>query len=139
MTKLKKKIIINCDGGARGNPGAAAIGVLIRDEEDNVIESHKETIGETTNNVAEYRALMKALDLAAKHTKNSVQIFMDSELVVKQVKGEYKVAKVNLLPLYAEVKMKEKYFDEVSYTYVPRINEFQAKADELVNAALDEE
>lgn len=134
-----KKVIINCDGGARGNPGPAAIGIIIRDDNDNTLEFHKETIGPTTNNVAEYRALMKALEMASKLTKKSVQVFMDSELVVKQVKGEYKISKVHLIPLYAEVKKKESKFEKISYSYVPRTDKFQTKADELVNAALDEE
>lgn len=128
---------MNADGGSRGNPGRAAIGIVIR-ENEKVIEKHKERIGITTNNVAEYNALIKALELAAKHTKKEIFVFMDSEFVVRQVKGEYKVRKKHLMPLFEKVKEREKVFESVKYEHVPRENKFQALADELVNEALDE-
>lgn len=130
------KIIVNCDGGARGNPGPAAIGVVLRDEKK-VLETHKEMIEETTNNVAEYHALIKALESARKYTKDEVLIIMDSELVIKQMSGEYKVKAEHLLPLFNKVKALEKEYQKVTYQHVLRSDHHQAMADKLVNDALD--
>lgn len=131
------KVIVNSDGGARGNPGPAAIGVLVRDDKDQILEEYKECVGNSTNNIAEYKGLIKALILAAKYTRKEVQVFMDSEFVVKQVTGEYSVKTEHILPLFAEVKALEKNFEKVVYTHVRRGDNFQARADKLVNAALD--
>jgi len=130
------KIIINCDGGARGNPGPAAIGVVIRDTEK-ILETIKRRIGDATNNEAEYTALITSLDAARKHTKDEVEIIMDSELVINQMNGEYKVKAENLLPMFDKVKELEKGFSSVTYTYVPRSDSNQEMADKLVNDALD--
>jgi ribonuclease HI len=132
-----KKIYVNADGGARGNPGRAAIGIIIRDE-SKILESFRECIGEATNNVAEYKALIKALELAAGYTRKEVQVFMDSEFVVKQVGGEYRIKKKHLMSLFQEVKKCEGMFEKVVYNHVPRGNRFQAMADRLVNEALDD-
>jgi len=132
---MHDKISINCDGGARGNPGPAAIGVVIRDDEK--LEEYKERIGEATNNVAEYKALLKGLELASKYTKQEVNVFMDSELVVKQLQGLYKVKAKHLYPLFMKVKEKEKDFLKVVYVNVRREDKNQAEADRLVNCALD--
>jgi len=131
------KVYVSCDGGSRGNPGPAAIGIVIYDDKRKIIEQHKEVIGVATNNVAEYKALAKALQLAAKHTKNEVSAYMDSELVVRQMKGLYKVRQENLLKLFTKVKENEKKFAKVSYNHVLRNDLMQQKADELVNDALD--
>lgn len=103
---IPQKIYVNCDGGSRSNPGPAAIGIVIWDEDHNKLEECKECIGDATNNVAEYKSLIKALELAAKHTRNRVQIFMDSELVVRQVTGRYRIKASHLFPLFQEVKKK---------------------------------
>ena len=87
------KIFIHADGGSRKNPGAAAIGIFVLEEEKNELERYKECIGNTTNNVAEYKALIKALQLAAKYTRNEVHIFMDSELIINQINGLYPIKK----------------------------------------------
>jgi len=131
------KIIIHADGGSRKNPGAAAIGIIIFDEERKKLESYKECIGNTTNNVAEYKALLKALQLAAKHTRKEVHIFMDSELIINQMNGVYKIKSADMLELFQEVKDYERAFTKVVYNYVPRENKFQAMADRLVNEALE--
>ena len=131
------KIIIHADGGSRKNPGAAAIGIIIFDEERKKLESYKECIGNTTNNVAEYKALLKALQLAAKHTRKEVHIFMDSELIINQMNGVYKIKSADMLGLFQEVKDYERAFTKVVYNYVPRENKFQAMADRLVNEALE--
>jgi ribonuclease HI len=134
---MTSKILINADGGSRKNPGPAAIGIVLFNESREIIESYKEYIGITTNNVAEYNALKKSLQLASKQTSEEVHIFMDSELIVNQVKGMYKVKAINLQPLFEEVKSLEKNFKRIIYNYVPRTNEYQILADKLVNEALD--
>jgi ribonuclease HI len=134
---MMPKIFINADGGARRNPGPAAIGIVICDENRNELECYKECIGDATCNTAEYKALIKALQLAAKYTRGEVQIFMDSELVVRQVNGSYRIKKDHLLELYNQVKNYERPFVRVIYNNVTRNNQYQTKADQLVNEALD--
>lgn len=131
-----QKIYLNADGGARKNPGPAAIGIVLFDENKNHLESYKECIGNTTNNVAEYKALIKALQLAAKHTRNEVHVFMDSELVIKQMNGLFRIKAAHLFPLFQEVKNCERVFNKVIYNCVTRNNKFQLQADDLVNEAL---
>lgn len=129
-------VLVNCDGGSRGNPGPAAIGVVVWDEKRRVLKELGERIGITTSNVAEYKALAKALELASAYTHNEVHVFMDSELVARQVKGLYKVKASHLLPLLANVKRCEGAFRRVVYSNVPREDRFQSEADRLVNEAL---
>jgi ribonuclease HI len=133
-----QKIYVNCDGGSRKNPGPAAIGIVIWDENHNKLETYKERIGEATNNVAEYKALIKALELSAKHTRNEVIIFTDSELVVRQVTGIYRIKAKHLLPLVQEVKKNEQLFSKVVYNTVTRNNRYQVEADKLVNKSLED-
>lgn len=134
---MPQRIYVNCDGGSRKNPGPAAIGVVIWDEEHNKIEEYKECIGDATNNTAEYKAVIKALELCAKHTRNEVHLFTDSELVVKQINGVYRIKKEHLQHLFHEVKKSEQIFKKVVYNQVPRRNKFQVHADKLVNDALE--
>ena len=134
---MLEKVFINCDGGSRKNPGPAAIGIIIWDEHHNILGKHKECIGDTTNNVAEYNALIKALELAAMHTRKEVQVFTDSELVVKQMTGSYRIKAKHLLPLFQKVKQLEQCFTKVTYNLVTRNNKYQTQADALVNEALD--
>ncbi|HIJ02388.1 TPA: ribonuclease HI family protein [Candidatus Woesearchaeota archaeon] len=134
---MPEKILINCDGGARRNPGPAAIGVGIWDEAKNKLEEYKECIGDTTSNVAEYKALIKALELAVKHTRKEVHIFMDSELVIKKLNGMYRIKAKHLFPLFQEVKKCEQAFSKVVYNNVTRNNRYQVEADRLVNEALE--
>ena len=131
------EIYVNCDGGSRGNPGKAAIGVVVRTDDGTILESVGECIGETTNNVAEYSSLIRALELAAKYTTGQVEVTMDSELVVRQVTGVYHVKKDHLIPLHAEVKKLVAGFESVKFVSVPRGDKYQAQADGMVNAALD--
>lgn len=132
-----RKIYVNADGGARRNPGPAAIGIVICDENREIIDRYKECIGEATNNVAEYKALIKALQLAAKHTRGEVHVFMDSELVIKQMNEVYRIKAPHLLKLFQEVKNYERTFSKIVYNHVTRNNKHQVKADALVNQALD--
>jgi ribonuclease HI len=126
------------DGGSRGNPGPGAIGVIIFDERDNEIEKFKECIGHTTNNRAEYHALIKGLNLAAGHTRHTVHCYLDSELVVKQMSGLWRLKKDELRALFQEVKKSEGFFTKpVTYTHVRRTNPTMRKVDRLVNEALE--
>lgn len=129
------RVTVNVDGGARGNPGPAAIGVVLRDGNGTVLEEVGEKIGEATNNVAEYRALLRGIELAADHGAGEVELIGDSELVVRQVEGRYKVKNAGIKPLHAEVKRALRDFDSWSIRHVPRAD--NADADRLVNQALD--
>ncbi len=135
---MPSKLIIYSDGGARGNPGPAAIGLLICDEKNEPLFEHGETIGETTNNVAEYTAVIVALDFARKHKPDEISYFVDSELVARQLSGQYKVKTPHILALYKQVKDQEKNFKKITFTQVPRTHEKLRYVDRLVNRALDE-
>ena len=129
------KLLVNVDGGSRGNPGPAAIGVVVRDQDGEVIADIAEPIGSATNNVAEYRALIRGIELAADHGATELELRGDSELVVKQVRGEYRVKDAGLKPLHAEARSKLSGFSAWTFRHVRR--EQNAEADALVNQALD--
>lgn len=129
------KLVVHVDGGARGNPGPAAIGVVVSDQSGAVVEQLGEAIGEATNNVAEYRALLRGLELARAHGADEVEVVGDSELVAKQVNGQYKVKHAGLKPLHAEALRALAGFARWQVRTVPRAQ--NAAADALVNAALD--
>ena len=129
------KLVVSVDGGSRGNPGPAAIGVVVRTEDGDVISEAAETIGLATNNAAEYRALIRGIELAAQNGATEVELFGDSELVVKQVRGEYKVKDAGLKPLHAAARAALSAFSGWSFNHVRR--EQNAEADALVNQALD--
>lgn len=122
------------DGGARGNPGPAAIGcVLYRGDEE--IDSISEYIGETTNNQAEYRAILAGIEMALKHKLKELDCFLDSELIVEQLNQRYKVKDKELAKLFVKVWNLTLEFDKISFTHVRR--EKNKRADALVNQALD--
>lgn len=129
------RAVVNVDGGARGNPGPAAIGVVVRDGDGELLEKLGEKIGTATNNVAEYRALLKGIELAAAHGATDLELIGDSELVVRQVEGRYKVKSAGMKELHAEVKKALRDFDSWSIRHVRRAE--NADADRLVNEALD--
>lgn len=129
------RIVVNVDGGSRGNPGPAAIAAVATDGEGQVLADRSDTIGETTNNVAEYKALLLGIELARELEAEEVEFLGDSELVVKQVRGEYKVKKADLKPLHQAVKTALAEIPKWSIRNVPR--ELNAAADALVNEALD--
>ena len=129
------RITVNVDGGARGNPGPAAIGVVLRDGSAKVLEEVGERIGEATNNVAEYKALLRGIELAAEQGAGEVELIGDSELVVRQVEGRYKVKNAGIKPLHEEVTRALAGFDSWSIRHVRRAE--NADADRLVNQALD--
>lgn len=136
-----KRFVIHTDGGARGNPGPAAIGAVISNERGVVLKEISEYIGETTNNEAEYQAAiaalkkLKALIGKTEGKKSSVQVFADSELLVKQLNGEYKIENQNIQSLFLKLWNLKIDFGQVQFQAVPR--EQNKKADRLVNEALD--
>lgn len=132
MTKLK----LFTDGGARGNPGPAGIGAAIFDMEDNLIGEHKQYIGKATNNQAEYKALILGLEKVLEMGVKNLECYLDSELVVKQVRREYKVKNKALAPLFVKVWNLSQQFKSVSFKHVRR--EYNKEADRLVNEAIDE-
>ena len=127
--------VANIDGGSRGNPGPAGYGVHI-EREDGTIVDLKESLALATNNVAEYNALLAALRWAIEHSVSALHIRSDSELLVKQMKGEYRVKNPGLQPLYEEAKSLVRQIGRVKFEHVRR--EFNKDADRLANEAMDE-
>lgn len=132
---MYNKLILFSDGGARGNPGPAGIGVVIFNENKEQIAEISEYIGETTNNQAEYRAIIAALGKASQLGAKDLECFLDSELVVKQLNGEYKVKNKDLQPRFLEVKSLLSNFSSVRFSHVRR--EANKLADALANKAMD--
>jgi ribonuclease HI len=130
-----RKLVVNVDGGARGNPGPAAIAAVVTTPDGEILEERGERIGSATNNVAEYRALLLGIERARELGADEVEIVGDSELVVRQVKGEYKVKDAGLKPLHQQAQQVLRDFDRWSIRHVRR--EDNEAADLLVNAALD--
>jgi len=129
------KAKLSTDGGARGNPGPAAYGYVLEAEDGTVLAAHGETIGTATNNVAEYRALVAGLEKAHELQVDEVEVVSDSELLVKQMRGEYKVKNEILRELSIQAARLASQIGNVSYTAVRR--EHNELADRLVNEALD--
>jgi len=130
-------IFTNSDGGARGNPGPGAIGVIVRDEGE-ILVKYSAMIGKfVTNNIAEYQGLIMALKLASRHTKGEISCCLDSELIVNQLLGKYQVRNPKLLPLFLEVQKLQENFEKIIYKHVRRDDKFQEIADELVNLELE--
>lgn len=123
------------DGASRGNPGEAGIGVLIEDESGHIVKKLARYLGKATNNQAEYTALIDGLKAATGLGADEVSVFADSELVVKQMKGEYKVKNADLQEKHGEAKRIAAGFKKVSYNYIPR--EKNKEADALANEAID--
>jgi len=138
-TSIDVRLMVFSDGGARGNPGPAAAAFLILSEEGRILKTHRRFIGLCTNNQAEYRALIAALESAAALNSEEVTCHLDSELVVKQLTGEYAVKNSELSLLWRKVRELRKHFKEVKFVNVPRTNSFIQRADELVNQTLDEQ
>lgn len=126
----------NIDGGSRGNPGPAAYGVLIRDGRGEIVAKLKKYIGRFTNNVAEYYGLIAAMDYAQSRGIHALRVESDSELLVKQMRGQYKVKSADLQPLYERAKKMSQAFDSFRIDHVYR--EQNREADALANEALDE-
>ena len=143
MAKISEKFIVYTDGGARGNPGPAAVGVVIQDAEGKVIKSFGESLGIATNNEAEYRAVARALEKikaligGARAHEARVEMRMYSELVARQLTGQYKIEEERLFPLFIKIWNLKLEFNNVQFHHIRR--EQNRDADRLVNEALDRE
>lgn len=129
------KVTIYTDGGARGNPGPAGIGIVIVDESNAKRYGYGDYIGETTNNQAEYRALLFALEKSLEQGADEASCYLDSELVVKQMRREYRVKEPGLAQLFLKVWNLATQFKRISYHHIPRAR--NKDADALVNKAID--
>jgi ribonuclease HI len=129
-------IYTNSDGGCRGNPGPGAIGVVVRRDEEIIIKYAAKIGNFVTNNVTEYEALIKALELAKKVTSKEVTCILDSEVVVKQLLGEYRVRDKKLVPLFLKVHKLIDSFEKVSFQHTSRWDKYQQVADEILNEEL---
>jgi ribonuclease HI len=130
------KAVLNTDGGARGNPGPAGIGVVLKDADGIVIDEIAEPIGETTNNVAEYEALIAGLELALDRGVSELEIYLDSELVVSQLEGKWKIRNDRLRGLAVTARALLGRFDVATIKHVRRSQ--NTHADRLANRAMDE-
>lgn len=137
MAKFVNVVSLFSDGGCRNNPGPGAIGIIIQDSDGNELHRHKECIGTTTNNRAEYWALIKGLDLCAKYTRGRVTCYPDSQLVINHMNSVWRLKDDTLRGLFNKVKDKERAFREVVYQQVRRTNQTIKKADRLVNEAFE--
>jgi ribonuclease HI len=129
------RLVLHVDGGARGNPGPAAIGIVISTPAGGLVEEISEPIGSATNNVAEYRAVLRGLERARALGATEVEIVGDSELVARQISGVYKVKHPSMKPLHQQARVLLDGFESWSIRTVPRAE--NARADALVNEALD--
>ncbi len=127
--------VLRCDGGSRGNPGPGAAAYVLIDGAGHEIEARGELLGSVTNNVAEYRALIGGLQAARRHGAERLTVYMDSELVVRQMLGDYRVKHAGLKPLFEEAKSAAARLTAVTYRSVRR--EDNARADQIVNETLD--
>lgn len=137
VVRLPREVKIHTDGGSRGNPGPSASGFVILDSNGNTLVDRGVYLGITTNNQAEYTALKLALEAARKGGAREVRVFMDSMLVVNQMRGIYKIKNRDLWPIHGAIKEIISHFDKISFTQVPR--ELNKLADHAVNRALDEQ
>lgn len=134
--KPQMEAIIYTDGGSRGNPGEAGIGIVIKDVEGNILKEISQYIGIQTNNVAEYKALSRGLEIALDIGITKVKCKLDSELVTKQIKGEYKVKNERMIPMYNMVMPLINKFEKFHIEHIRR--EYNKEADALANKAMDE-
>jgi len=130
-----ERAYINFDGASRGNPGPAGAGAIIKDSSGNVLAEVYDYLGENTNNYAEYKGLILALEAAAELGERRLVINADSELIVRQLQGRYRVKAPNLIPLYEQAKKLIAGFDDVELHHVPRAQ--NEEADRLANLAID--
>jgi len=130
-----KRVVIFTDGAAKPNPGPAAIGAIIKDEHDRLITSISQPIGRATNNQAEYRAIIVAMEEAIRLGVEQVDMRSDSELVVEQINGRYRVKNVALKPLYLKAKQLQSQFKGFTITHIPRLQ--NKEADILAGNALE--
>jgi ribonuclease HI len=132
-------LLLYTDGASRGNPGPSAWAYILLDESLNLIEERAGSIGKGTNNEAEYHGLIEGLRAAVSNGGTWLSVFSDSELVIMQMNGKYRVASPRLIPLYREAKSVSGRFRKIEFNSVPRDQPFIVKADQLCNAVLDRE
>ncbi len=133
---MSERVIVEADGGSRGNPGPAGYGaVLIDAATGQVLVERHGGLGVTTNNVAEYRGLIAGLRAAAEHAAREVEVRLDSKLLVEQMSGRWRIKQPHLRPLAAEAAELVRGFDKVSFTWIPRAQ--NSRADKLANEAMD--
>jgi ribonuclease HI len=133
--KKEQHLSVYTDGASRNNPGDAAIGVVIKNDQDETIETVSEFLGTATNNKAEYIALIRALQTVQKFRPEKVDFYLDSQLVVRQITGQYKVKDAGLIPLFRQAQALYRQFKHATISHIPREENFEA--DALANEALD--
>lgn len=131
----KDNLVIFCDGGSRGNPGKAGLGSIIYDDKKNVLKEISKFLGIATNNQAEYKAVLEGIKEAKRLKAKRIKFFLDSELIVKQMSGEYRVKNKDLAVIYLDIRQRMLEFESVDFTHVPR--EQNKEADRLANLAMD--
>lgn len=136
LLKMKLRLKVYSDGASRGNPGPSAIAFLILTEDGKILKRHSKYVGIKTNNQAEYEALISALEFSSKLTGQEVVCYLDSELVVKHLNGEYQVKNPNLKTLWLKIKELEQMFHKVSFIHVPRTDRYIEEVDWLANQTL---
>ena len=136
---MYQRLLLYSDGGARGNPGRAAIAYLALTEKGETVKADSSFIGEHTNNQAEYNALIAALEFAVANKVEEVTCFLDSELVAKQLKGVYSVRNFELQKLWRRARELKQCFKKITFVNVPRSNVYIQRADALLNKTLDEQ
>ena len=129
-------LVIYSDGGSRGNPGPSAYAIVVT-KDGKVIHEYSEFLGTNTNNYAEYRGLIAAIGKALELKEDDVEFIMDSELVIKQMRGEYKVKSANIMELHRDAKALSSLIPNAKFTHVKRENSFVSRADALLNAEMD--
>jgi len=133
---MSKKLIIYTDGGARGNPGPAAVGVVIYNEQNELVNKFSKFINQTTNNQAEYQAIIYALEIAKRLKAEIIDFYLDSELVVQQLNRKFKIKDKGLASLFIKIWNYSQSFKQVAFHHIPR--EKNKEADRLVNQILDQ-
>jgi ribonuclease HI len=131
-----EEAVLWSDGAARGNPGPAGIGIMLKTKQGQVLVAEGRFVGHTTNNVAEYKALLLGLERALERGVRRLEVFADSELLIKQLRGQYRVKNAGLKPLFNQAKALIQRFDSVRLEHVRR--ELNVEADRLANAGIDE-
>jgi ribonuclease HI len=134
---MKNVITIYTDGASRGNPGPAAAAFIFLDGKDKLYENGS-FLGTTTNNAAEYQAILSALKEVQQFTNNSIQLYSDSQLVIRQLNNVYNVKSKRLLPYYKKIQKVKEDFKQVSFRHVSRTNKYIKKCDALANEILDQ-
>ena len=129
------KLFIHTDGGARGNPGPGAVGIVIANEKKEIIKEIGKFIGRSTNNEAEYQAVVEALKTCGEKKNLDIEFFIDSLLIVNQLNGKFKVKEPRMKKYFNEIKLLEKNFRSVKYTHIERSKNYSA--DKIVNEVLD--